>query len=177
MWWNVILVICIISVLSQLTNTFDPWLSPDVSMSIKASPIGDKLVAPEWEEGEWVFVVFKKLPILVPPTLYKHLIFHLGKRSWPLFGDLMSEMSNKCIFFYLVKLYISLPTDTLRKFCNVWLNLRTVFLSYSSSIYLLFAASSSVVGVLLTVIESKFVNLLWLKSLSWLFFTKSLDSL
>ena len=49
-----------ISVLSQLTNTLLPWLFEDVSIYMNAVPIGGKLSAPEFDDGDFVFVDLMK---------------------------------------------------------------------------------------------------------------------
>ena len=62
-----------ISVLSQLTKTFDPRLQLLVSLYIKTLPIGGRDVAPERDDGEFVFVDLMKLDIF--PLLFLSLHF------------------------------------------------------------------------------------------------------
>ena len=56
-----------ISVLSQLTKTFAPEF---VSIYIKLVSIGGKASAPEWDDGEFVFVDFIKF------CLYLYYLYH-----------------------------------------------------------------------------------------------------
>ena len=76
--------------------------------------MGGILVAPGSLIGEDVIVVFKKLPTFAPLFLCKFLIFHLDYKQEPLFGYLISVRSINCILSYLVRLYVSFPTETLR---------------------------------------------------------------
>ena len=143
----------------------------DVSVYRNALPIGGMLVDPLLPVGLFVCVNLRKFCILPVLFLSLHLITQFCRRYPPVFGYLIFVVSVFCILSYLVRLYISFPTETLRYFCSVWLNLTIVFLSNASSIYFLFDTSLSEVEFLLTVIESMFVNFLSLKLLSWLFFT------
>ena len=77
-------------------------------------PIGGMLVAPDSLVGEDVIVDFKKLSTFAPLFFCKFLILHLGIKSEPIFGDLISVRSINCILSFLVRLYVSFPTDTLR---------------------------------------------------------------
>ena len=81
---------------------------------MKALPIGGREVAPVRGVGGLVTVDFRKLPALVPLFLCKILILHFGRRSYPINEDLIAVTSINCILSYLVRLYISFPTETLR---------------------------------------------------------------
>ena len=64
-----------ISVLSQLTNTFGPWLFELVSIYINAEQKGGNDVAPEWKEGLCVFVDLMKFDIF--PLLFFVITFDI----------------------------------------------------------------------------------------------------
>ena len=81
---------------------------------MKAIPIGVNFVAPEKSVAELVTIDLKKLPALVPLFSCKISILHFGSRSYSIFGDLISVTSINCILLYLVRLYVSFPTDALR---------------------------------------------------------------
>ena len=84
---------------------------------MNGNPIRGKVVAPVWLVGEYVTVDFRKLPALVPLFfLCKLLILHFGSRSYRKFGGLTSVTTISDFLSYLVRLYVSFPTDTLRKF-------------------------------------------------------------
>ena len=72
------------------------------------------MVAPAFPVGLFVFVDFMKCPILESLYLLLHLIFHFCKKFHPVFRNLISVTSVNCILLYLVRLYVSFPTDTLR---------------------------------------------------------------
>ena len=105
-----------ISILSQLTNTILQWLIEDVSMYIKAFPKSGRLSAPLFDEGLFVFVdliIFCNSSLLF---ISVQRICHPGNKYLPLFGYLMIVVSVICILLYLVRLYVSFPTKTLRYF-------------------------------------------------------------
>ena len=77
-------------------------------------PIRGKLVAPKSLVDELVTVGFRILPALLPFFLCIILFLHFVRRSYPTFGDLISVTSISDILSYLVRLYLSFPTDTLR---------------------------------------------------------------
>ena len=66
--------ICIISVRSKLQKTLSLLLLLLVSIYMKLSPIGGKLVTPESPVGEFVFVGLIKFDILPFPFLSLHFI-------------------------------------------------------------------------------------------------------
>ena len=81
---------------------------------MKAEPIGGKLDAPLSPVGLFVFVDLIKFVIL--PLLYLSLqkIRYDGSKNPPLLPAFIIVVSINCFFLNLVKLYISLPTETLR---------------------------------------------------------------
>ena len=103
-----------ISVLSQLTNTFGPWLFEFLSIYLKLPPIGGRLVAPILLDGLFVFVDRIKFCVLPALFLSLHFILHCCNRYLPLLGVFIIVVSVKCILLYLVRLYVSFPTETLR---------------------------------------------------------------
>ena len=70
-----------------------------------------KVVAPEKPVGE--FVVVARIKFVVTPLLF--LSFHRGKRYWPS-PCLIIVVSLICLLSYSVRLYVSFPTEILRRF-------------------------------------------------------------
>ena len=97
--------------------------------------VGGKLVALESPVGPVVFVDLIKVCILPLSFLSLHFITQFCGKYQPVFGCIIYVASVIGFLSYLVRLYVSIPMDTLRWFSKVWLNRRTVFLSVSSSLY------------------------------------------
>ena len=81
--------------------------------------MGGKDVAPLRPVGDDVTVDSRKLPILAPSFQCKFLILQFGNKSCPVTGDSVSVTSINCISSYLLRLYTSFPTETLRWFGSV----------------------------------------------------------
>ena len=104
-----------ISVLSKLQHTLLPLLLEVVSIYIKLSPIGGNDFAPVSPVGLDVFVDFTKFDILPLLFLSLHFVIHCCRRYPQLLGDLLIVISVHCILLYLVRLYVSIPAETLRQ--------------------------------------------------------------
>ena len=78
------------------------------------SRIRGKDIAPESRVGEFVLVDLKNFPVLVSFFFLLFIIFHFCNRSNAVFGDLISVTSVIFILSYLVRMYVSFPTDILR---------------------------------------------------------------
>ena len=98
------LVIFKLFVRSKLTKTLFSGLLDEVSMYMKAVPIGGKPVALDLPFGELVFVVLIKLDILPFLFLSLQTIFQYGKTLDPVFLDLIIVVSVLCILSYLLRL-------------------------------------------------------------------------
>ena len=64
--------------------------------------------------GEFVLVDLIKLCIFPAPFLTLHFKFQLWRQKPPLLGAFIIVVSVNCISLYLVRLYVSFSTDTLR---------------------------------------------------------------
>ena len=96
--------IFILSVRSNETNTLSLellWLLPEVSMNIKQVPIGGRLVAPDDDVGEFVFVDLTKSDGMPSPNLILQVIFQFCKRSVPVLGNINFVVSFICVLLYI----------------------------------------------------------------------------
>ena len=85
--------ICIISVHSKLQKTLTPLLLLLVSIYMKLSPIGGKLVAPQLPVGLFVTVDLIKFCILPLLFLSLHLIIDCCNKQPPLLGAFIIVVS------------------------------------------------------------------------------------
>ena len=81
---------------------------------MKALPIGVKDVAPLFDDGELIFVDLINFCILALLFLLLHFTTQFCSNNPPVFGETIFVVSVICILFYLVRLYVSFPTNTLR---------------------------------------------------------------
>ena len=102
------------SLFESTKKTIFPWLPELVFIYIKALPIGGKLVAPESDVGEFVFVDFMKFDNLPLLFLLLQVIIQFGKTPKSLLPYLIKVLSVNCILLYLVRLFVSFSTETLR---------------------------------------------------------------
>ena len=83
-------------------------------MYMNGLPVGGKVVAPVFPVGDFVLVVPINFVILPLLFLLLHIHFQKGNTTDPILPTLITVVSVICILLYLVRLYVSLPTDTLR---------------------------------------------------------------
>ena len=102
------MLICIISVLSNETNTLSLVLLrllALVSMYMKQVPIGGRDVAPDCDVGEFVFVLLRKSDGEPSPNLLLQIIFQFCRRSVPVLGKNNFVVSIICVLLYICRLY------------------------------------------------------------------------
>ena len=81
---------------------------------MNAFPIGGGLVAPDSPVGLFEFVDLKKFVVFPLLFLSLQIIFQWGRRYPPVVPAFVVVISVNCILSYLVRLNVSIPTDTLR---------------------------------------------------------------
>ena len=81
---------------------------------MKALPTGGKLSDPESPVSVRVVVDFRKFPISESLFRLLNLIDNFCNKSLLILGNFFSVVTVNCVLSYLVRLYVSLPTNTLR---------------------------------------------------------------